>query len=179
MMKAKPSQRPRQAQRLRQATPAYVERAALAYLSRFSASEQHLREILWRKLQRRDWPEGTSQDEARGWIDAALSRLKDWGYLDDAAYARARARALLQRGKPVRTIAADLTARGVAGHQIEAALAALESGPEDELDLRSARRYLRRRFGAGPPDREKMLAVLARAGFSYAIARRALDEEAD
>jgi regulatory protein len=106
--------------------------------------------------------------------------------LDDAAFARVRALRLHGRGKSVRAIRAELTQKGVAEMEIGAALAALaEETPEDSPpDLEAAKRTAkRRRLGPWRPEdqrferREKDLAALARAGFSYSVAKQVIDGE--
>lgn len=177
----------------RPADPAYLERAALFYLQRFAASRAHLARILARKVARRGLPEGTTQAQAEEWITAVIDRMVDLGYVDDAAYARARARSLLERGKPRRHIRRALAEKGIAESLIDAAITEIEDEMEAP-DLRAAIRYARRRrLGpARPPDRrpssgsdaetrqfQKDLAAMARAGFSYEIAKTVLDLEGE
>ncbi|MCA9558512.1 MAG: RecX family transcriptional regulator, partial [Myxococcales bacterium] len=73
--------------------------------------------------------------------------------------------------------------RGLPADLIDAALEAADAEVEDP-DLAAAARYARRRrLGPFRPAearaerREKDLAALGRAGFSYAIARRVIDAE--
>ena len=140
---------------------------------------------------------GTDPDEATPWIGALIERFQGSGLLDDTTYATGRAATLFRRGDSQRAIRAKLAAKGVAADDIDRALAALreemappspggdgawEDGRDPSLDEQAAANYVRRRR-IGPhrtpeargPNRQRDLAALARAGFSYHVALAALD----
>jgi regulatory protein len=129
---------------------------------------------------------GTDAAEGRALIVDLIERYRRSGLLDDAAFAQARAQTLHQRGVSVRAIKARLTEKGVSGPEIDAALRALAEDTDADTtpDLEAARRTARRRR-LGPwrngderdARREKDLAALARAGFSYAVAKAVIDGE--
>lgn len=169
---------------------AWLERAALHYLGRFSSSEAHLRTVLRRKLIRRLDPGTAPSLEHEGWIESVTAKCRALGYVDDQAYARMRANGLLARGKPVRVIRADLRQKGIEAGLIADVIRDLEAsdpfdGESVNLDLRAAVAYARRRrFGAyqvqglaAPKPFEKQLAAMARAGFAYDLAKRVLTAE--
>lgn len=169
----------------RKATAQYLENAAAHYLGRFATSKAHLREVMMQKVRRSHQHHGTELSEGAGFIDAVIIKFEGLGYLDDAAYAAMRARALHARGTPVRGIRFKLQQKGVAEDDIDAALLHLEQETRaPDLDLAAAVRLARRRR-IGPyrsDDRdvrreraEKDLATLARAGFSYDVARQVID----
>jgi regulatory protein len=169
----------------RPASEAYLERAGLHYLSRFAASTEHFKSVLWRKVQRRGLPEGVGDAEARGWIDRLAVRFQELGLLDDAAYAEGRARSLHRRGRPLKVVARDLAVRGVDETVAAQAIEGLRDASEDP-DIEAARAFARRRrlgpYRDGPADqdrRRKDLAALARAGFSYDVARSVLQADPD
>jgi regulatory protein len=150
-------------------------------LLRYPASSANVARFLQRAVPRID-PDATAED-AEPLIRDVLEGLRADGLLNDAAFASARARRLLQRGQPPRRIAADLQARQVPESALTAALETLaaESGDPEEQEFRAACRTVqRRRLGPyhPPAEREAMrardLAILGRAGFSYAVARRAV-----
>jgi regulatory protein len=100
----------------------------------------------------------------RAEIEAALARLGELGYLDDAAHARSHAATLAERrGYGAMRIRAELARRGAAPEAAAAAIAGVS--PEAELDrAREAARKFLRRSGAG--DRVPALGRhLARKGF--------------
>lgn len=147
------------------------------------ATDGHLAralELAFRQLNRRERTVGElrrhllSRDLEPDGVEAALGRLLEDGYLDDARFARLFAedkRSLEQWGSE--RIRRALIARGVDRDLIEAALN--EEAPEGELER--ARAVLRRRFPAkieGGRVRERALAVLLRKGYDYELAREAL-----
>ena len=175
----------RRAKRARPATPAYLERAGLFYLQRFASSTENFKAVMRRKVRQRGLAEGVSDDEAEGWIDALAARFERSGLLDDAAYARGRARSLFARGKSQRVIRRTLAAKGVDTALIDHMMESLFHEVPNP-DLSAAIAFARRRrlgpFGrsdrsGGPSARDKELAAMARAGFSYGIACRVLDAE--
>lgn len=165
------------------ATQERLHRAALHYLERYSSSSENLRRVLQRRTERSARLHGTDRDEANEWIDAIVERLTAAGLLDDRAYAENRAASLQRRGASRRKIAGMLRQKGVDTDAIAAALDSLERDiPSPDLDaaIRLARR---RRLGpwrtseAREERRERDLAALARAGFSYALAVRVIDAD--
>jgi regulatory protein len=175
----------------RKVTRTSLENAALAYLARFATTAQGLTEVLMRRVHRAAHHHGTDPAEGRALVDAIVVRYREAGLIDDAAFAQARARALFARGVAVRGIALRLRHKGVADDDISAAIAALDpdaNGKTDTraLDREAARALARRRrlgpWRRGPGDdgtRARDLAALARAGFSYGIAREVIDGAAD
>lgn len=169
----------------RKATAQYLENAAAYYLGRFATSKAHLREVMMQKVRRSHQHHGTDLGEGAGFIDAVIAKFERLGYLDDAAYAAMRARGLHARGTPVRGIRFKLQQKGVADDDIDAALLHLEAEERTpNLDLAAAVRLARRRrlgpYRSGDAEirrerSEKDLATLARAGFSYDIARQVMD----
>lgn len=171
----------------RKATPKHLENAALHYLGRFASSAENLRRVLMRKVQRSAHFHGTDADEGRAEVDHLVERFLRAGLVDDAVYAAARAASLHRRGASKRLITARLREKGVAAETIEGALASLDAEAAD-AELAAAVTLARRRrlgpFRAKPrpqdrkraaKERELALAALARAGFSYDVARRVVD----
>ncbi len=140
---------------------------ALHYLERHGGSERQLRRILDKRIRRSVEAFGEpGPEEAQPLVDALVAKLTRLGYVDDQRVARSRARSLRGRGKSTRAIRAALSRLGIAEALIDDAI--------EGDDLEAARTYVRRRrLRVGQRD----LAKLARAGFSYDVARRALEEE--
>ena len=178
-----PGRRKRGRRGPRKATDASLGNAALHYLGRYATSSWNLRRVLMRKVERSARFHGTDRDAGAAVVDRLIARYEASGLLDDRAYAEARAAALHRRGVSARAVRALLLGKGVVRDLIEAALAALASGPGDP-ELAAALAYARRRrlgpYGpaaARKSMREKDLASLARAGFAYDIARRVVEAE--
>jgi len=162
-------------------TAAYLERAALAYLERYASSAENLRRVLTRKVERRCRLRGEEPEPFLALVDDAVRRSVESGLVDDRRYAEARAASLRRRGGSARLIRAKLAAKGV---EREAAAAALANDTEDAE--RAAADALARRRRLGPyrardraAHRDRDMAALARAGFSYGLARGVIDAEGD
>jgi len=111
-------------------------------------------------------------------VEALVARYLAAGLIDDRAYAAQRAASLHRRGASRAGIRGKLAQKGVEADEIAAALDGLsEAGGE----LAAACALIRRRRlgpyrapGERAAHRQRDLAVLARAGFALALARRAL-----
>ncbi|MCH7936801.1 MAG: RecX family transcriptional regulator [Proteobacteria bacterium] len=168
----------------RKATAKYLENAALYYLSRYATSAENLRRVMMRKVMRSAQHHGTDVEDGAALIEAMIGRFLGSGLLDDGAYARTRAAGLHRRGNSARVIRGKLKQKGVDDDAIAAALDARGEDTEDGEDpeLTAAVTLAKRRrlgpFATQKPSdetREKHLAALARAGFSYDVARRVVD----
>jgi regulatory protein len=168
----------------RKATPQSLHNAALFYLQRFATSAENLRRVLVRRVERSVRAHQTDREQGLAAVDDVIVRFRRSGLLDDRAYAEARAKSLRARGMPSRVIRGKLRQKGVAEDDVDAGLAAVD-GDTDDADFAAAVNFARRRR-LGPfrraeavgADRrvtgEKDLAILARAGFRYDVARRIL-----
>jgi regulatory protein len=166
----------------------YLERAAYAYLGRFATSRGNIERVLINKARRRadragvDWNDELRSDMGDA-ITALLDKLERLELIDDRHYAEAKSAALHALGRSARAIQAALMSKGVARDLIHEVLAA--QFPDSEAsEMEAATRYAqRRRFGPfrqrdKTPDRHrKDLAAMARAGFSYQIAKKVLEPD--
>jgi len=161
-------------------TPAALETAALHYLERYASSVANLRRVLMRRIERAARAGVIDRTDGRARVDAIVERLRERRLVDDSTYADGRARSLSRQGRSRAAIARRLAEKGVDPEAVEAALSTLaEAG---ETDMRAALRFAkRRRLGpfraakARAERRERDLAALGRAGFSYEVARLVVD----
>lgn len=143
---------------------------ALGYAARFATTRLRLARYLARKLKERGWDGPQPAD-----VDALVDRLAALGYVDDAAFAAMKGRAMAARGLGERRVAEALTAAGVAADQ-------RGDAPGESECLATAVAFARRkRFGPfarsvtdDPRQREKALAAMLRAGHRPDIVRRVL-----
>jgi regulatory protein len=162
----------------RKVTPAYLQRAALAYLERYASSAENLRRVLRRKVDKRCRLRGEDPAEFHEMIDEVVAKSLRSGLVDDTRYAEARVATLRRRGGSARAIQAKLSAKGVDRSTIASALEG-EDGDEEQ----AARAFARRRKlgpfrpGERAPYRDKDLAAMARAGFRFDVARAVVDGE--
>lgn len=146
-----------------------LEQAALVYAGRYATTRARLASYLQRKLREHGWA-GAGDPP----VERLVERMAALGYVDDRAFAAARAASLGRRGYGERRVREALRAAGI--------------GDEDGIDAReearrgaweSALRFAKRRrigpFAERKPDREgreKALGALLRAGHPPDVARR-------
>jgi len=150
---------------------ARLEELALAYVARFATSAARLERYLARKLRERGWDDSGEPDLA-----ALVARCVAHGYVDDAAYARARGGSLLRRGYGPRRVRQALAEAGIDEETRAAARAG--AAAERHAALAFARKRGFGPFGAALPDprrREKQLAAMLRAGHPLDSAREMVD----
>lgn len=152
-----------------------LEELALAYVARFATSAAKLEAYLARKLRERGW-EGDGEPDP----PAIVARFVALGYIDDAAFARAKAGGLLRRGYGPRRVAEALGAAGIEESIREDVRAG--AGEERRAALALARKRRFGPFGADEPDRaaqakrrEKQIAAMLRAGHAFDSARAVID----
>lgn len=140
----------------------------MRYVGRYATTRAKLRDYLARKLRERGWRGDRDPD-----LDALASRFSELGYVDDAAYALAKSRALTSRGYGRRRVDDKLRMAGVGE---EDGAAAREHAALQAID--AAIRFAQRRkigpFAIGktaPRAREKAIAAMVRAGHSLGLAR--------
>ena len=180
----------RRARAPRPPTEASVRAHLQGYLAERTTSRSHLRRLLLQRARRSVQAcaaaglEVPDSEALAGWVDAAVDHATNLRLVDDARYAEDKARSLSRRGVSTSGIRARLAAKGVVGANADEALESL--GDRAALD-RAAARALARRRRLGPwrttetrkEHRAKDLAVLGRAGFSYALACRIIDGDVD
>jgi regulatory protein len=156
--------------------PRRLEEMALAYVARFATTRARLEDYLARKLRERGWDDGAPYPD----IAALARRFESAGYIDDEAYARARAGSLLRRGYGKRRVGQALGAAG-----IDETLRAAVAPGEGEARAAALAMARKRRFGPfaseplDRPQREKQIAAMLRAGHSFDHARALLDEASE
>lgn len=152
--------------------PRRLDELAVAYVGRFATTRAKLATYLARKLRERGW-----EGEGAPAIEALVERLARLGYIDDAAYALAKARSLGQRGYGGRRVSMALRQAGVGEDDGRAA-----EDASREQAVGAALRFAQRRrlgpFAAARPDpreRERAFAAMLRAGHELDLARRIID----
>ncbi|SFP73250.1 RecX family transcriptional regulator [Sphingomonas rubra] len=165
------SREPRSPDRKRAPPPldaAALDRLALRYVERFATTRGKLADYLRRKVRERGW-DGAAVDP-----DAVAGRMVELGYVDDRAFAEARAAAMTRRGLGAARVSAALRQAHVGEEDAAAVAPALaEAAVAAALDFARRRRigpYAAE--GADRALRDKQLARMVRAGHSFALARR-------
>lgn len=169
-------------------TEAWLTEQALKHLQRFWPSVAQMRRVLMRRVDRALEHHGGSRQDGAAMVERVLARLVADKTLDDARFAEAWVRDLHRRGVSRRAIAARLREKGVDAALAQAALERLDGEVEDGELVRACAYARRRRLGAARPEarrpadgearwqrREKDIAALCRAGFSFGVARKVVD----
>ena len=144
----------------------------MSYVGRFATSRAKLTAYLERKLRERGWAGENDPDP-----DAIAERLAQLGYVDDAAFAVAKARALTGRGYGGRRVGQALHEAGIDAEAGGEARALAHDG-RVESALRMARRRRIGPFAAAsldPVQREKAIGAMLRAGHGFALSRAIVD----
>lgn len=151
---------------------AALELLALHYVGRYATTRAKLAAYLDRKLRERGWNGEKPADP-----HAIAERFSELGYINDRAFAEARAESLARRGYGARRISEALKTAGiVAEDSFSARQIANEKGWE--AALRFARRKRIGPYAVSELDeisRRKAFAAMIRAGHPFEFARILLD----
>lgn len=143
---------------------------ALEYSLMRPHSAKEVRDYLYRKTR----PTRTKTGDTRPGVSSEVTvrvfeRLSEKGYIDDVSFTRYWVEnRSLRKGASKRTLIAELRMKGVDKDIIEAALSDSERSDDEELQkvlVKKRSKY---------PDNQKLIAYLARQGFSYDDIIRAL-----
>jgi len=140
---------------------------AIKALGRHMRTEAELRRLMRMRVE--------PGDHGNAIIDATIARLKQNGYLDDAAYAEIYARLRQQNEKlGQRRVSQSLTQKGVSKQIVTDAVEARYADTDEEA---LARQYLGRKRlpkPESPKDTARMMRRLVAAGFSTSVIYRIL-----
>ncbi len=172
--------------RPRKITPKYLENAAVYYLQRYSSTIAGLRQALIRKIDRSVREHGGTRSEHLPAVEEVLQKLERNGLLNDQSFTLHKADSLRAAGRSTRVIALKLRQKGVPTALANTHIARVKA----EIPDNDAARMHARKKKLGPfrrvadpatrkEFRQKDLAAMARAGFSYDVAKRIVDGSAD
>jgi regulatory protein len=148
-----------------------LDEMAIFYVGRFATSRAKLISYLKRKVRERGWDDAGEPD-----VDAVANRLVKLGYVDDAAFALSKARALTTRGYGAGRVRQSLHAAGI-GEEDGAGARDLAAAGAVTAAVKFAQRRGLGPFAAqdlDPRAREKALSAMIRAGHGFALARAIL-----
>lgn len=173
----KESKQPKSLADPKKLTEEALREAALRYLDRYDASVEQLRKVLLRRAQKYGGKEQSAEIRER--IDQLLERFIQSRLLDDVRYCQNMVRASRERGFSTQKIKQKLLSRGIEMRLIEEQLQQVQT--RDGLDdLQAAQLVVRKKRLVKKHDltdyqsRNQALQSLARQGFSFDVAERAL-----
>ncbi len=150
---------------------------ALAYVNRFDCTATKLKRHLAERVKKQG-----GDDNAEAWIAELVERYLGSGVLNDTRFAKNLASQLTTRGKSSRMISQKLAMRGVPA-EVAQELMTARKHDEPNAELDAARAFAKKRRLGWHRDsdkraehRQKDLAALARQGFSFDVAKKALAE---
>ena len=177
----KPAPRRREKKPPKKITEKYLYNSGLAYLQRFPSSTPNFRRVMGRKIDRScNYHKEQNREDCQKILDTTVETFVRQGLLNDEAYLQGMVTSLRRRGLSTQAILSKLVMKGMTQETI---LATLRAYDEDRgavnPDLAAAVMLMRRkRIGAfrktSETDRTKELAALARGGFGFDIAQKAL-----
>lgn len=162
-------------------TKARLRNIALYYLERFETSEENLRTVLRRRIDKYAFfDKEYNPTEAYTWADEVVEECTKQNFVNDERFAGFKINSYLNAGKPRRYIEQKLKAKGIDEQTISHLFENVEYS-EFETALNFAHK---KKIGRFRPDeetrlanRQKDLGTLVRAGFDFDIAKRVLDTE--
>jgi len=146
-----------------------LERLGLSYAGRYATTRSKLAAYLTRKVRERGW-----DGEGPAPVERLVERFAGLGYVDDRAFASARASALLRRGYGERRVGQALRAAGIGDEDSAPARQDARDGAWASA-LRFAERKRIGPFAAEEPDRagrERAYGAMIRAGHPIELVRR-------
>ncbi len=146
-----------------------LERVALFYAGRYATTRSKLRQYLQRKIAERGWGGSASPP-----VERLVERLAELGYVDDKAFAAARASSLARRGFGERRVGQALHAAGIAPEDSEEVRQEARDGAWAAA-LRFAERKRVGPYAQAPADRDarhKAAGAMLRAGHPVDLVRR-------
>jgi len=170
----------------RRSTSKSLENIARFHLQRFASSAHNLRVVLMRSVHTSAQFHALDINEAEKWVGDIIKRFLQSGLLDDYVYARGKVITMLARGSSLIRVRSSLATKGVSRTIVEEVLIDLFSENKNMV-FDAALKFARRRQ-IGPYRRasiiekreeKRELSILARAGFSYSIARQIVDSNLD
>lgn len=182
----KPAARRREKKPPKKITEKYLYNSGLAYLQRFPSSTPNFRRVMGRKIDRScNYHKDQGREDCQKLLDSTVETFIRQGLLNDEAYLQGMVTSLRRRGLSTQAILSKLVMKGMTQETILKTLRAYdEDRGTGNPDLAAAVMLMRRkRIGAfrrsEDADKTKELAALARGGFGFDIAQKALFLEMD
>jgi len=164
-------------------TKARLRNIALYYLERFESSEENLRTVLRRRIDKYAFfDKEYHPEQAYQWVEEVIDECVKHNFVNDERFAGFKINSYLSAGKPKRYIEQKLKQKGIDENIISRLF---ENTEYSELDtaLNFAKKKKIGRFREDEEkriaNRQKDLGTLVRAGFDYDVAKEVLDSNED
>ncbi|MCP4393283.1 MAG: hypothetical protein GY804_03295 [Alphaproteobacteria bacterium] len=163
-----------------------LENIAIYYLSRYDSSTENLRQILKRRVLKSQRHHEIDSNQAMEWIKETIQKMQSLEYVNDDRYTLNQIRKLWEKGTSKRKIQSILLQKGIPHEKFIRIMGSFFSSFEKtdkDPDEVAAHKYAKRRKLGIYREKNKRkerankdLASLARAGFSYKIAKEIVEE---
>ena len=154
-----------------------LEKYALNYLKRYASSKKNLRIMLTRKIKRYGSKVPKDIEQYKIYINQIIENLERKNIINDEVFANSKIYNYVNLGKSKKAIEYNLIRKGIDKKEIQKGINSIENEIPD-FELRSAEIFARKRklgkFSFVKKEKEKELAKMSRAGFSYSISLKAL-----
>ncbi len=172
-------------------TAHYLHNAGLFYLQRFTASRSHFYDVMMQKIKKScAYHKDQDIEACKILLNELIKKFEDLEFLNDDAYAKAYITSLRLKGFSAKKIMYQCKNKGLdsslSSTMLETVDCSLYGEKEEDTDLLAATRYAKKKR-IGPYRKKeqtpelirKELSSLARAGFSYDIAKRIVNTNMD
>lgn len=162
-------------------TKTRLRNIALYYLERFESSEENLRTVLRRRIDKyvfinKDY----NPEQAYQWVEEVIAECLERNFVNDERFAEFKINSYLNAGKPRRYIETKLKQKGIED-KIIADYFRESNYSEFETALNFARKKKIGRFREDEEkrlaNRQKDLGTLVRSGFDYDVVKEILDAD--
>ena len=148
---------------------------AINYLSKYSSSKTNLERILKNKIRRTNI-EKKEKFTLYNSIPEIIKKLEKNNFINDYNYATSKVNLFISNGKSKIFIQNYLFKKGI-DEKLSSEIFAELNEEDSNWEIKSARTFARKKnFQKNNNNNEKNLSKMARAGFSYEIAKKILEE---
>ena len=147
---------------------------AINYLSKYSSSKTNLERILKNKI-RRTKIEKKEKFTLYNSIPEIIKKLEKNNFINDYNYATSKINLFISNGKSKIFIKNYLFKKGI-DEKLSSEIFAELNEEDSNWEIKSARTFARKKNFQKNNNYEKNLSKMARAGFSYEIAKKILEE---
>ena len=147
---------------------------AINYLSKYSSSKTNLERILKNKIRRTNI-EKKEKFTLYNSIPEIIKKLEKNNFINDYNYATSKINLFISNGKSKIFIQNYLFKKGI-DEKLSSEIFAELNEEDSNWEIKSARTFARKKNLQKDNNDEKNLSKMARAGFSYEIAKKILEE---
>ena len=148
---------------------------AINYLSKFSSSRANLEKVLKNKVRKLNI-EKVNKASLYNSIKYIISQLESKNLINDKTYSNSKISSLIIQGKSKLYIKSFLLKKGIESNLINQSLIEYDN-IQPEWEIESAKTFARKKnLINDKKNNQKNLAKMSRAGFSYEISKKILDQ---